>query len=110
MIGSLAYTLMFLTSGIICIRSLLPCHRPLNRLWLGLSFGLLEEMWLPALRAFFISFTAEAHTLAAGLMLLTTGLCILCRDKRDVRGWDAEERLLLIPVGRGVITMEEVSE
>ena len=95
MIGSLAYMLMFLTSGVMCIRWLLPNHRPLNRLWLGLSLGLLEEMWLPAIGAFFLSFTAEAHALAAVLLVAVTGLCFLLRDRRSPRPWDeAETRLL----------------
>ena len=49
MIASVVYTVMFLVFGLASIRFLLPRHRPLNRIWLGLSFGLLGEMWLPAL-------------------------------------------------------------
>ena len=44
MIASLVYTMMFLFFGVMTVRFLLPRHRPLNRLWLGLSLGLLEEM------------------------------------------------------------------
>ena len=47
MIASLAYCLMYLFFGVITVRFLLPRHRPLNRLWLGMSLGLLEEMCLP---------------------------------------------------------------
>ena len=95
MIAALAYTLMFLTSGVMCVRFLLPRHRPLNRLWLGLSFGLLEEMWMPALSAYFLSFSEAGHVAAVGLMVLVTGICFLCRDRRCARGWDEEETLLL---------------
>ena len=56
MIASLVYTFMFLFFGVTAVRFLLPRHRPLNRLWLGLSLGLLEEMWLPAIGAFLFSF------------------------------------------------------
>ena len=61
MIASMAYTLMFLFFGVMTVRFLLPRHRPLNRLWLGMSLGLLEEMWLPALGAFWFAFNAEAR-------------------------------------------------
>ena len=43
MIASMAYSLLFLCCGILSIRFLLPRLRPLDRLWLGLSLGLLEE-------------------------------------------------------------------
>ena len=55
MIAALAYTCMYLYFGVMTVRFLLPRHRPLNRIWLGLSFGLLGEMWLPAVGAFFFS-------------------------------------------------------
>ena len=73
MIASVIYTLMFLVFGVAAIRFLLPRHRPLNRIWLGLSFGLLGEMWLPAIGAFFFSFDAEAHVFGTTAMLGYTG-------------------------------------
>ena len=42
MIASLIYTFLYLYAGVMTVRFLLPRHRPLNRLWLGLSLGLLE--------------------------------------------------------------------
>ena len=95
MIASLAYTLMFLFFGVITIRSLLPRHRPLNRLWLGLSLGLLEEMWLPAVGALWFSFGAAAHVFAAAAGFLLTLLCWFLRDKRAPAEWDEKEDQLL---------------
>jgi hypothetical protein len=78
MIASLAYLLLFLSFGMLSVRFLLPKHKPLNRIWLGLSFGVLLEMWLPALCAFFLGFTAAAHGAAAGVLLLLTLLFKQC--------------------------------
>ena len=95
MIASLSYTLMYLAFGILSIRFLLPRHRPLNRIWLGMSLGIVEEMWLPALFAFATGFTAAAHAAAAGLLLLLTALCWLVRDRRDPAPWDEKEKKAL---------------
>ena len=95
MIASLAYTFMFLFFGVMAVRFLLPRHRPLNRLWLGLSLGLLEEMWLPAIGAFLFSFDAEAHVFAAGVVFILTVLCWFLRDRRMPAEWDEKETALL---------------
>ena len=95
MIASVAYLLLYLSFGVLTVRFLLPRHKPLNRIWLGLSLGVLEEMWFPALFAFFFGFTAAAHAAAAGLLLLLTLGCWLARDRRDPAPWDAEEKAML---------------
>ena len=95
MIASLVYTLMYLYFGVMTVRFLLPRHRPLNRIWLGLSLGLLEEMWLPALGAFFLKFSTEAHVFGAAAVFLLTLLCWFLRDKRTPAGWDEKEQALL---------------
>ena len=95
MIASLSYLLLYLSFGVLTVRFLLPRHKPLNRIWLGLSLGVLEEMWLPALFAFFFGFTAAAHAAAAGLLLLLTLASWLLRDRRDPAPWDAEEKAML---------------
>ena len=95
MIASLSYLLLYLSFGVLTVRFLLPRHKPLNRIWLGLSLGVLEEMWLPVLFAFFFGFTAAAHAAAAGLLLLLTLACWLLRDRRDPAPWDAEEKAML---------------
>ncbi len=88
---SMAYSLIFLAGGLGMVRALLPTHRPLNRWWLGLSLGILLEMWLPAAMAFLLAFDAAGHAFAALLMILLTLLCFLVRDPRPVRKWDDEE-------------------
>ncbi len=95
MIAALAYTFMYLYFGVTVIRFLLPRHRPLNRIWLGLSLGLLAEMWLPAIGAFFFSFGAEAHVFGAGVLFILTVACWFLRDRRDPAGWDEKEDALL---------------
>ena len=92
MIASLSYLMLYLAFGILSVRFLLPRHKPLNRIWLGLSLGVLEEMWLPALCAFLFGFGALAHAAAAGLLLLLTLLCYVLRDRRDPAPWDGEEK------------------
>ena len=95
MIASLFYTFLYLYAGVMTVRFLLPRHRPLNRLWLGLSLGLLEEMWLPAIGAFLFSFDAAAHVFGAVVLLVLTLACWFARDKRTPAGWDEKEDALL---------------
>ena len=92
MTASLSYMALYLALGVLTVRFLLPKHKPLNRIWLGLSLGVLEEMWLPALCAFAFGFTAAAHVAAAGLLLLLTFGCWLARDRRDPAPWNDEEK------------------
>ena len=95
MLLALGYLLVFLLLGMLSINWLLPRHRPLNRLWLGASLGLLEMMWLPALMAFFLTFEDAAHWLALGAGALLTLLCWSLRDRRAPAPWDEKETRLL---------------
>ena len=95
MILSIGYLLAFLFFGAASVQWLLPGHRPLNRIWLGLSLGILEMMWLPALMAFFMPFSSLAHCLAISLGALLTMVCYLFRDRRRSAGWDEKESALL---------------
>ena len=95
MIAAAAYTLLYLFFGVMMVRFLLPRHRPLNRLWLGMSLGLLLEMWLPALGAFLMAFNAAAHVFGAGVLTVLTLVCYAVRDRRAPAAWDAEEDRLL---------------
>ena len=95
MIASVFYTLLYLYAGVMTVRFLLPRHRPLNRLWLGLSLGLLEEMWLPAIGALWFSFGAEAHVFGAAVLVFLTLICWFARDKRTPAAWDEKEDTLL---------------
>ena len=92
---SLGYLLAFEALGVTGARFLLPRRRPLDRLWLGLCLGLLEEMTLPALFAFAFSFGAAAHALALGTGAALTAVLYFARDRRPLRPWDGEESALL---------------
>ena len=96
------YFVIYLTCGVFIARFLLPRHRPLDRVWLGLSLGLLLMMWLPALCAFVLKFSMAAHWAALGLLLAVTGGCWAARDRRPCTRWDGEEtgqlRLALVLV------------
>jgi hypothetical protein len=95
MIASLIYTFLYLYAGVMTVRFLLPRHRPLNRLWLGMSLGLLEEMWLPAIGAMWFSFDAAAHVFGAVVLMILTVACWFARDRRPAAGWDEKEDDLL---------------
>lgn len=89
--ASVLYMAVYLFCGVAIIQWLLPRHRVLNRIWLGLSLGLLLEMWLPALLAFLMRFTIAAHLTALVPLAALTGGCFFLRDKRPARQWDEEE-------------------
>ena len=95
MIASLLYTLLYLYAGVLIVRFLLPRHRLLNRLWMGMSLGLLAEMWLPAIGAVWFTFGAEAHVFGAAAMIIVTIICWTVRDRRLPAGWDEKEEALL---------------
>ena len=95
MIAAAAYTLMYLYAGILIFRFLLPRHRPLNRIWGGLSLGVLMEMWFPAIGAFLFRFDATAHVFGAGVLFVVTLACWFLRDRRTPAGWDEKESELL---------------
>ena len=92
---ALTYLCCFLACGLAGVHFLLPRQSMLTRVWLGLSLGLLEMMWLPALCAFLLGFTMGAHWTALALVLLLTAGLYAARDKRPVKKWDAQERTLL---------------
>ena len=89
------YLTVFVACGVMMLRWLLPRHSPLARTWLGVSLGLLLMMWLPALCAFALDFTAKAHAVALVPLALITAGCWLGRDRRPVRPWREQERTLL---------------
>ncbi len=94
MLPSVAYFLCFQAFGLAEIRFLLPRRRVMDRLWLGMSLGLLEMTWLPALAAFVLAFDRTGHFLALGAGAALAGLCFLIRDRRPARGWDGAETTL----------------
>ena len=95
MLPAIGFFLYFQCAGMISIRCLLPARRPLDRIWLGMSLGLLEMTWLPALFAFWLSFGPGAHGMALGAGFLVTLGCFFLRDRRAPKPWDEKESTLL---------------
>ncbi|MBE5814574.1 MAG: hypothetical protein E7320_05110 [Clostridiales bacterium] len=95
MLGIL-FLLLFFAGGAFIARMLLPGRRPLVQLYVGMSFGVLMLMWLPALWAHAVRFSYAAHWLSAATLLVLCALAWLLREKRPARPFDAkEERLAL---------------
>lgn len=96
MLLSILYLLLFLAGGVWIARMLMPGRRPLVRLYIGLSLGVLLLMWLPVLWAYGVRFSYLAHWLAAGTLLLLCGLSWLLRDKTPAKPMTGkDERLAL---------------
>lgn len=96
MLGIL-YFAVYLLGGVCIVRDLLPAKRFLSRLWLGSALGILLMMWLPALLAFFFTFSIKAHMLALlPLCAAVLGVHFFARDKGPRRGFDAADRRLLV--------------
>ncbi len=96
---AVAYLVVYLLCGVLCLRWLLPGQRPLYRLWLGLALGLLLMMWLPALVAFVLTFSIVGHLIALVPLGLLTLLCWLTRSRAALARWTQQDskdlRLLL---------------
>lgn len=80
-----AYFLLYLFCGLGIVFFLLPRLGVIVRAWLGLCLGLILEMWLPALCAFFCGFTLPAQLWAMLPLFMLTGLSYLFRrDRKSV--------------------------
>ena len=90
---------VYILAGLAIVRFMLPGHRPLVRIWLGASLGLLLFMWLPALMAFFMRFTLAAQFASLAPLSALVFAAWLLRDKRKKANWDETETKLLIPLG-----------
>lgn len=83
--GGIALLFGFEVLGAVMAEKLFERFERVVRLWLGLSLGLLMMMWLPALYAFGIDFTATTQLfglLTAGVM---TALVVMSAPKRRRR-------------------------
>ena len=86
---------VYLCAGCAIVRWQLPGKRPLVRLWLGCSAGLVLMMWLPALCALGARFTVARHYLALAVLAAAAAAAYLTRDKRPLAPWDAQDTSLL---------------
>ena len=75
MIPALLFTLFFAASGVCISEVVFYRKRFADRLWLGLTLGLLLFTWLPSLFAFVIGFTLTAQFLS---LALTAAIDVLC--------------------------------
>ena len=88
------YLAVYLLCGCWIIRCLLPRQSVLTRIWLGASLGLLLMMWLPAMMAFVVKFSALGHWLALIPLAGLTAAAHFLRDTSPVKLWDAAEKQL----------------
>ena len=63
---SIVYLMLFLSGGAAIARLLLPRIKPVLRVYLGLSVGVLLLMWLPVLWAYAVRFSYAAGPGHAG--------------------------------------------
>ena len=93
---SVLYLAFFLFGGMTITRLLLPRMRPVKRVYIGLSVGVLLLMWLPVLWAYAFRFDHLAHGLAAGTLLGLCGAAYAVRDRRQAAAFDAKEKRALV--------------
>ena len=84
--AALAFLFVFMLSGVLIVRFMLPRLAFTARLWLGASLGILLMMWLPFLMGFIFDFTLKAHLLSLIPLALITCSAYFLRDKREARG------------------------
>lgn len=90
--------LLYSLAGLVCARVVLWDKPPLIRAWLGLSFGVLLLMWLPALAAFLVDFTMTAEYIALGALAAIVLAALLWQRKHPhtPKGLDEADRPMLI--------------
>ena len=91
---SLLFMFFYLLAGVAVITFLLPRVRVIQRVYLGLCFGLGMMMWLPAICAFFLSFSLAGHLCSMALCALIVLAAYLFRDKRAPAGMQPEDKTL----------------
>ncbi len=97
----------YLGVGLLLAQVILCDKRPLLRIWLGLSLGVLLLMWLPALAAFAVGFTLAAEWIALGVLALLSCAILYYQKKTRVcfRAFDKTDRSLLIALAAFVVPL-----
>lgn len=106
MIAAILFTVLFAISGICISEVVFRQHAFLNRIWLGLTIGLLMLTWAPSLFALFLGFTVISQLLSAALALLAaaaSAAVVFIQTKRGLHhsyriGKDLLSMLWLLPV------------
>ena len=99
------YLVLFLWGGVFLAWMLLPRVKPVLRVYLGVSLGVLLMMWLPVLWAYAVRFSFTAHWLAAVTLTVLCALGWLFRDRRDPLPFDDEQKKLLISLALMVVPL-----
>ncbi len=86
MIVALLFTVLFAICGVVISEVVFRKHSFINRIWLGLTLGLLLLTWLPSLFAFLIGFTVLAQVLSGIVALIVCIGCILIWYNRRKHG------------------------
>lgn len=96
--AGLSVLLAYLLAGIVCAHVALWDKSPLLRIWIGLCFGMLLLMWLPALMAYIVGFTLLGEWIALALLALLTACAVFRRWKhpKKVKLLDTEDRKMLL--------------
>ncbi len=89
---SILYLLLFAFSGLGISRFLFYRDRPLIRVWLGLTFGMLMLIWLPALFSFLFGFVLLSQMLALVTACVLGGVFWLLSRKKSLTAasWKSE--------------------
>ena len=90
--SSILWLVLYLVSGNLIIYCLLPQKRPVIRYWLGTALGVLLMMWLPALCAFALRFSAAAHWLSLVPLVILLGLSYVFRDKLPAKAYTSDDK------------------
>ena len=77
MMIAVCYTLLFAFCGVALSEIVFRKHACINRIWLGLSLGLLLLTWLPCLFALICGFSLPAQILSGAFALCTLAACIV---------------------------------
>lgn len=107
--AAILYTVLFLTGGVFVISCQLPQKSPLMRAFLGLALGLLLEMQLPALFAYWQDFTLQAHVDAALALLLIASVAYRLRDNSPAARMTYADRKLLAAMALIVLPLTALS-
>ena len=94
---AILYSLYFALGGILIVGQTYSRAKASIRVWLGLCFGVVMEMWLPALFAYAFRFSVAAHLCSAILLLLVV-ILVMRRHPTlvPIKATDEEKKLFRI--------------
>lgn len=90
------FTLVYMAGGIWITRCLLASTRPVARVWLGMTLGIMLEMELPFLSAFLFDFTLGAHLFSLLPLLALCAAAWFARSRKRACPWSKRETRLVL--------------